>query len=446
MLVRFAPRFVVKLSSTSRKGMGPPEVMLQAVAPARRHRRVFKQRGEEAEVAEGHAEFGEARGFQGADRQFQDAGFGRRRIGGGKPFKAGLEEFLRAQVLIGKTEGGAEIAIVRFLVGLFRVAQVIAAGGHREVGPQAHFGAGGIGEHKGPGTDILAGTLEENIGGLDDVGGDVVKAGALKHRHDGGVLPFQRLALGFRFTGHLSSENVSRRKRIRAFNAPCRVGHFRGIRTRASFAPSIFLRRTISSGTETCARRWLAYSSRDSTPLASCAAEGQILQRHFALGLFIAALNDNERAAALVGIFHLGLHAGGADIHFGADICGAQLLHHFLVIALAFLIHDENDNGSSRFLVLSFAQKFQRGIKPRHADGKSGGRNRLPGKARHQIIIAPSATNGTKTNKVFSFRLLTPLGVRIRKRGQCNTRDHGQLMNSIFMRCNPRIPTELNIA
>ena len=184
------------------KGMGPPEMMLQAVAPARRHRRVFQQRGEEAEVAQRHAEFGEACGFQGTDRQFQNAGFGCRRIGCGKPFKAGLEEFLRAQVFIGKAEGGAEIAIFCFLVGLFRMAQVIAAGGHREVRAQAHFSAGGIGEHKGPGADVFAGALKKNIGGLDDVGGDVIKSGALEHRHDGGILPFQRLALGFRFTGH----------------------------------------------------------------------------------------------------------------------------------------------------------------------------------------------------------------------------------------------------
>ena len=176
--------------------------MLQTVAPARWHRRIFQQRRKKAEVTQRHAEFGEACGFESTDRQFQDTGFGCRRIGCGKPFKAGLEEFLRAQVLIGKTEGGAEIAIFCFLIGFFRVAQVIAAGGHREVRPQAHFSACGIGEHKGPGANILAGTLKENIGGLDDVGGDVIKPGALENRCDGGILAFQRLALSFRFTGH----------------------------------------------------------------------------------------------------------------------------------------------------------------------------------------------------------------------------------------------------
>src|SRR6185436_4021075 len=92
-------------------------------------------------------------------------------------------------------------------------------------------------------------------------------------------------------------------------------------------------------------------------------AEDQILQCYFAFRFLITTLNDNERAAALVCIFHLGFHSRGADIHLGADICSAKLLHYLLVVALAFLIHDENDYGSSRFLVLSFTQKFQRGIK-----------------------------------------------------------------------------------
>ncbi len=115
--------------------------MLQALAPARGHGCVFEQRRKKPEVAQGHAEFGEARCFKRADRQFQDTGFGCRRIGSGEPFEARLQKFLRAQVFIGKAEGGAEIAIFCFLVGLFRMAQVIAAGGHGEIGTQAHFSA-----------------------------------------------------------------------------------------------------------------------------------------------------------------------------------------------------------------------------------------------------------------------------------------------------------------
>ena len=80
---------------------------------------VFQQCRKEAEIAQRHAELGEACGFKRTDRQLQDAGFGCRRIGRSKPFKAGLREFLRAQLFIGKTEGGAEIAISCFFVAGF---------------------------------------------------------------------------------------------------------------------------------------------------------------------------------------------------------------------------------------------------------------------------------------------------------------------------------------
>ena len=39
---------------------------------------------------------------------------------------------------------------------------------------------------------------------------------------------------------------------------------------------------------------------------------------------YLAALDDDQRTAALVGIFHLRLHAGCADIHFGANAAIAQ--------------------------------------------------------------------------------------------------------------------------
>ena len=89
------------------EGMGPPEMMLQAPAPALRHVGIVEQRRKQAEIAERHAEFGEARRLQGADGELQDAGFGGRRIGSAKPFEPGLGEFLRAQRFVGKAEGGA---------------------------------------------------------------------------------------------------------------------------------------------------------------------------------------------------------------------------------------------------------------------------------------------------------------------------------------------------
>ena len=176
--------------------MGPPEMMLQALAPALRHVGVGKQPGKQAEIAEGDAELRQARGLQRADRQLQHARLGGDAVAGAEPFEPGLREFLRAQQFVGKAEGGAQIAIALLGGGVARMAQVIAAGGHGEIGPQAHFGAGGIGEHEGPCTDVFARALEEDVGGLDDVGRDLVEAGALEHRHDGGVLALEGFAFG----------------------------------------------------------------------------------------------------------------------------------------------------------------------------------------------------------------------------------------------------------
>ena len=53
-------------------------------------------------------------------------------------------------------------------------------------------------------------------------------------------------------------------------------------------------------------------------------------------------------AVALVGVLHLRLHAGRAEIHFGADAGVAQCLHHLLVGGDFGLIHDEHDDGAER--------------------------------------------------------------------------------------------------
>jgi len=50
--------------------------------------------------------------------------------------------------------------------------------------------------------EIIQRALEEDIGRLDDVGRDLVEAGAFENRHDGRVLPLQRLALGPGLAGH----------------------------------------------------------------------------------------------------------------------------------------------------------------------------------------------------------------------------------------------------
>src|ERR1700675_3311595 len=53
--------------------------------------------------------------------------------------------------------------------------------------------------------------------------------------------------------------------------------------------------------------------------------EDQVLDGDLALGALIAALDDDARAAASVGIFHLRLHARLAEIELGADVRFAKL-------------------------------------------------------------------------------------------------------------------------
>src|SRR6266545_3173569 len=50
----------------------------------------------------------------------------------------------------------------------------------------------------------------------------------------------------------------------------------------------------------------------------------QILDLQFALRALVAALDDHAGRAAPVGIFHLRLHAGGAEIDLGADVRRTQ--------------------------------------------------------------------------------------------------------------------------
>ena len=97
----------------------------------------------------------------------------------------------------------------------------------------------------------------------------------------------------------------------------------------------------------------------------------QILDRDFALGALVGALNDDARAVALVGVFHLRLHAGRAEIHFGADAGVAQRLRHFLIAGDFRFIHHEHDHGTERRLRLC-ADEGERRLQTRDADREAG--------------------------------------------------------------------------
>ena len=157
---------------------------------------------EKLKVAELHAIAFEPRSLDGGDGERQHLGFRAFRIPGREPFDAGLAEFAGHLPVLGKAEGRSAIAVARLAVGLRVLRQVIAAGRHREIGPQAHLVAFGIGEDIGIGADVLARAFEKDIGRLQNIGRDMIEARLLEHRHDARILRFERLALGGGSTGH----------------------------------------------------------------------------------------------------------------------------------------------------------------------------------------------------------------------------------------------------
>jgi len=122
-------------------------------------------------------------------------------------------------------------------------------------------------------------------------------------------------------------------------------------------------------------------------------AEREVLDLHLAAGALVAALDDDARRAAAVGIFHLRLHAGAAEIHFRPDAGLPEGGHHLLVAAerVRVLVHDEDHDRRDDLGVLQLAEILQRRGQPRHADGEARRRHRLAAEARDEPVIAPAA-------------------------------------------------------
>ena len=119
----------------------------------------------------------------------------------------------------------------------------------------------------------------------------------------------------------------------------------------------------------------------------------------------------DARRVALVGIFHLRLHAGRAEIHFGADTGIAQRLRHFLVAGDLSLIHDEDDDGPERGLRFGADQR-QRRLQARDADREAGCRNFLAREARDEIVVTSAAADRAEADglAVIAFDLERQLG------------------------------------
>src|SRR5438067_9245791 len=114
-----------------------PEVMLQAPAPARWNIEVVKQSPEQAEITDGDPITIKTGGRDRIDGKLENRRFGSLAVIRTEPFDPGLAEFAGLAPICREAKGRAAIAVFRLSVGCSRASEMIAAGRHSEIGPQA---------------------------------------------------------------------------------------------------------------------------------------------------------------------------------------------------------------------------------------------------------------------------------------------------------------------
>src|SRR5712692_644474 len=134
-------------------------------------------------------------------------------------------------------------------------------------------------------------------------------------------------------------------------------------------------------------------------------AEDEVLDLHLALRLLVAALDDDTRRVALVGVFQLRAHLALPKIKLGANAGVAQRRDHFLVVGDALLVEDGDDHGAKFGFGADLAEVLEGGEKARDADGESGRRHRLAAKARDEAVITPAAADRAEADGVSFFVL-----------------------------------------
>ena len=134
-------------------------------------------------------------------------------------------------------------------------------------------------------------------------------------------------------------------------------------------------------------------------------AEDQVLDLHLALGLLVAALDDDAGRAALVGIFQLLAEIFRiAEIELGADAGVAQRRDHALVVGDAVAVEHRDHDRTGRGLGVELADQRERRLQARDADGEAGRRHRLAAEARHEAVVAPAAADRAEAHRAGLFR------------------------------------------
>ncbi len=142
--------------------------------------------------------------------------------------------------------------------------------------------------------------------------------------------------------------------------------------------------------------------------LGEFGAEDEIADDHLppvGVVAFVRALNDRAKGAAPVGIFELGVEAARSEIEFGGDAGPAQLRDKTLVGRHMVAVEHGDDHrpsllGRSDDRAVDRPQSREQ---PRHADRKTGRRNRFAAKARDEPVIAAAAADRAEPHGMTEF-------------------------------------------
>ena len=176
--------------------------MTELQPPALGQRQRIEQSVEQTDIAEAQAEVLEPGGAHRLHRQQHDLDIGAFLVGLAETLDAGLAELARMGAIVAerlKAEGGAVIAIAGGPIGLGVTLEIKPRHRHGQVRPQTQLVAGQVGEHIGAAPHPLADLVEEDIGGLDDGGRNLLVAGVAEDIEQGGGLGFESLELFRRF-------------------------------------------------------------------------------------------------------------------------------------------------------------------------------------------------------------------------------------------------------
>ena len=149
----------------------------------------------------------------------------------------------------------------------------------------------------------------------------------------------------------------------------------------------------LSSGMENCAGRLERHSLASLMVAAAFAPATRSLISTSPLARSLLPWMTTHGAPALVGVFHLRLHTGAAEIHLGANAGLAQRLRHPLVARQLGLIHDEHDDGATGGGALVLVEGGERRLQTRNANGKTCCRHLAPQETLDQTVVAPTAAD-----------------------------------------------------